>query len=290
MSLAFYANSQEMDFTVTVNTPKLQTADPKVFESLKTALRDFLNNAKWTDDVYASTERIKCNVQLTIKEEISATSFKAELAIQAVRPVYGSAYQTSLLTHVDKDVEFSYEPNQPLEFSRGLFNDNLTSILSFYVYVILGLDYDSFSLLGGDNYYQVAQAIVTSIPPDIANTLKGWRAVDSNRNRYWIIENLTNSRVKPYREALYTYHRKGLDVMSKDVIAGRASITKALEDIERVNKSYPSSMILQMFTNAKSEELIEIFKGGDSNQRTRFYQIMSKVDPAGASKYRAVGV
>lgn len=282
--------AQEMEFTVVVNTPKLQTADPKVFENLKTSLRDFLNNAKWTDDVYSTTERIKCNLQITIREELSATSFKADVAIQAVRPVFGSTYQSPILTHVDKDVEFNYESNQPLEFSRGLFNDNLTSILSFYVYIILGMDYDSFSLLGGENFYQNAQAIVTSVPPDVANKYKGWRAVDGNRNRYWIIENLTNSRVRPYRESLYTYHRKGLDIMSKDPIGGRVIISKTLEDIERVNKSYPGSMILQMFSNAKSDELIEIIKEGDSNQKSRLYQIMSKVDPANANKYRSVGV
>ncbi|MFK8103500.1 MAG: DUF4835 family protein, partial [Saprospiraceae bacterium] len=147
--LHFASQAQEVIFDITINTPKLQTADPKVFESLEEALENFLNNRKWTEDVYEQEERIKCKVQLTIRDELSATSFNADLAIQATRPVFGSSYETALLSHVDKDVTFSYEPFQPLVYAKNTYNDNLTSIMAFYVYIILAMDYDSFSAFGG---------------------------------------------------------------------------------------------------------------------------------------------
>lgn len=280
--------AQEVEFQITINTPKLQTTDPKVFEDLRGNLENFLNNQKWTDHEYQQEEKIQCNIQLTIREEVSATSFRADLNIQSTRPVYGSSYETALLTHVDKDVEFTYEQFQPLEYSKNVYNDNLSSILSFYIYIILGLDYDSFSPLGGDDYFQSAQDILTTVPPNVTDKVKGWRSLDGNRNRYWIIENILTPRVRPMREALYDYHRGGLDLMNEDDAKGRASIMKALEEIERVGRSYPNSMIVQMFFNAKRKELVEIFKGGTRSEKTRAVQIMSKLDAANAIEYRKI--
>ena len=282
--------SQEVIFDITINTPKLQTADPKVFESLEEALENFLNNRKWTDDIFEQEERIKCKIQLTIRDEISATSFSADLAIQAVRPVFGSSYETALISHVDKDVTFSYEPFQPLEYSKNSYNNNLTSIMSFYVYVILGLDYDSFSAFGGEAYLQIAQDIMTNIPPNVASNNPGWRSLDGNRNRYWIIENLLSPTVRPYRQAMYDYHRLSLDKMHDDSSKARAKMLKALKELDEVRKNYPNSMILQMFANAKSSEIIEIFKKGSQDEKSKVYQIMTKMDAANAAKYRDIGI
>ena len=282
--------SQEVVFDITINTPKLQTADPKVFESLEEALENFLNNRKWTDDVYEQEERIKCKVQLTIRDENSATSFTADLAIQATRPVYGSSYETALISHVDKDVTFTYEPFQPLQYSKNNFNDNLTSIMAFYVYVILGMDYDSFSAFGGEPYLQIAQDILTNIPPNVASSNPGWRSLDGNRNRYWIIENLLSPTVRPYRQAMYDYHRLSLDKMHEDVTIARAKMTKALSALDEVRKNYPNAMILQMFANAKSSEIIEIYKQGAQTEKSKIYQIMTKMDASNAAKYRDIGI
>ncbi|MFK8102121.1 MAG: DUF4835 family protein, partial [Saprospiraceae bacterium] len=277
-------------FDITINTPKLQTADPKVFESLEEALENFLNNRKWTEDVYEQEERIKCKVQLTIRDELSATSFNADLAIQATRPVFGSSYETALLSHVDKDVTFSYEPFQPLVYAKNTYNDNLTSIMAFYVYIILAMDYDSFSAFGGEPYYQIAQDIMTNIPPNVASNNPGWRSLDGNRNRYWIIESVLSPTARPYRQAMYDYHRLSLDKMSDDTDKARAKMAKALEALDGVRKNYPNAMILQMFANAKSSEIIEIFKKSPQTEKSRVYQIMTKLDAANAAKYREMGI
>ena len=280
--------AQEMNFQITINTPKLQTTDPKVFESLKESMLQFLNNQKWTDDPFEPEERINCNIQLTIREELAANTFSADFAIQGVRPVYGSTYETILLSHVDKDFTFSYEQFQPLEFSKNAYNNNLTAMLSFYVYIIIGMDYDSFSAFGGEPYFQIANDILTTVPPGAASQYPGWRSLDGNRNRYWIIENILSPKVRPYRQAMYDYHRQSLDIMHEDPTAGRVIMAQALNEILKVDRSYPNSMIIQMFANAKSQEVIEIFKNGTRQEKTDVARIMKKLDSANASKYRAI--
>jgi hypothetical protein len=279
---------QELNFTVKINTQKLQTVDPKVFETLESTMREFLNSTKWTDDVFEPEEQINCNIQLTIQEERSATSFKADLAISASRPVFGSSYETALLNHIDKDVTFVYEQFQPLQYSRNAYNDNLSQVLSFYVYIILGMDYDSFSLLGGEPYFQTSQDIVNSVPQNAAAANPGWQSIEGNRNRFWMIENILSARTRLYREAMYNYHRQALDIMADDVATGRAIMLEALEDIGKVNQTYPNSMIVQMFNNAKSQEIIEIFKGGDRTQQDRLIRLMSRIDASNSSKYRSI--
>jgi len=280
--------AQELNANVRVNVQKLQTVDPRVFETLEQTMTEFLNNQKWTNDYFESSERIECNFLLTIQEERGPSSFKADLAVQASRPVYGSNYETSLLNHIDRDVTFTYEQFEPLQFSINGFNDNLSAVLSFYAYIIIGLDYDTFELYGGEPYLQTAQEILNNIPQGAATANPGWRSLDGDRNRFWIIENLLSPRVRPYRQAMYQYHRQALDVMSEDVDAGRAIMINALEEIQKVNQAYPNSMIVQMFTNAKSAETIEIFKKGTRLEQSKYIQIMSNIDATNSSKYRAI--
>lgn len=280
--------AQELNATVKINTQKLQTADPKVFETLEQTLRDFLNSQKWTDDTYENTERINCNFILTIQQENSATSFKAELAVQSSRPIFGSDQETPLFNYLDKEVAFEYEQFQPLVYTKNAFNDNLSQVLAFYVYVILGLDYDSFSPLGGERYYQTAQEILNAVPSSATATYAGWRSIESNRNRFWIIENLLSPRVRPLRQTIYDYHRQGLDIMSDDVDKGRAAMFAALDQVEKVNQAYPNAMMVQLFSNAKALEIIEIFKRGTLTQQDRVIQIMTKVDATNSAKYRTI--
>ncbi|MEL6635717.1 MAG: DUF4835 family protein [Bacteroidota bacterium] len=279
-------SAQELNFQVSVNTPQLATTDPKVFESLEGALNDFLNNQKWTNDVFEPEERINCNIQITIKEEVSTNSFKADMAIQAVRPVYGSNYETPVVTHIDKDVSFEYEPFQPIVYSRNVFNDNLSSIISFYIYVVLGMDYDTFGLFGGDEYFQIAQDILNAVPPATAARFPGWRALDGRRNRYWIVENMTAPGLRGVRRALYSYHRQGLDIMANDVATGRVILTQALEDIQQANRNYPNSMAVRLFMASKTNELLEIFKESPSDQKNKVRDVMSKLDASNASRFR----
>ena len=282
----------EINASVRVSTPQLQKNDRRVFDQLETSLRDFLNNTKWTQDAFEQEERVKCNFILTISTEEDNNTFRAELAVQATRPVYGSGYETPLISHLDKDVVFTYEQNQPIEFLvDATDNQNIAALFAFYAYMILGLDYDSFSLYGGEQYLLTAQQIVTNIQNSSTNNSPGWRPADGgkNRNRYWIMENLLNPRVKPYRAAMYSYHRKGLDAFSTDMDAAKAVILAALEEIDKVNTAYFNSMIVQMFANAKRDEIIEMFKIAGKPQKDRVSQIMIKMDPANSQKYREIG-
>ncbi|MCC6279188.1 MAG: DUF4835 family protein [Saprospiraceae bacterium] len=283
----------ELNATVRVSTPQIQKNDRRVFDQMEVALRDFLNNTKWTQEVFEQDERIECNFIFTIKSEQDNNIFEADLAVQATRPVFGSGYKTALISHLDKDVIFTYEQNQPIEFLRDATdNQNLPAMLAFYVYVILGMDFDSFSLYGGEQYLLTAQQIVTNIQNSSTNGATGWRPNDGgkNRNRYWIIENLLNPRVKPYRAAMYTYYRKGLDMFTTNIDQGKTSILVALEDVDKVGTAYFNSMIVQMFANAKKDELVEMWKQGSRPQKERVIQIMTKIDPANSQRYREIGI
>ncbi|MCC7245843.1 MAG: DUF4835 family protein [Saprospiraceae bacterium] len=291
--IAQMANAQgELNASVRVSTPQLQRTERRVFDELEITLKTFLNTTKWTSDIYEPDERIECNFILTISEELDNNGFKGELAVQSTRPVYGSGYKTALLSHLDKDITFTYEQNQPIEFVLdNAENPNLAALFAFYAYVILGLDYDSYALYGGDNYLLNAQQIVQNIQNSSTNNTAGWRPSDGgkNRNRYWIIENLMNPRVKPFRAAMYTYYRKGLDTFTADQDGAKSEVLKALEEVEKVNVAYFNSMIVQMFANAKRDELVEMWKIGGKPQKERVIQIMSKIDPASGARYREIG-
>lgn len=276
--------AQEFKATVSINTPKLQTADPKIFETLRSTVENLINNQQWTDNIYENEEKINIQIQMTIEETDAPNTFEAEFYIQATRPVYGSNYETALITHVDKDVRFNYEQYQPLEFAKNTYTNNLTSVIAFYAYTILGMDYDSFAQYGGEDHYQTAIDILSTVP----NGVKGWRANDGSRNRHWIINNTLNPRVKPMRDAMYQYHRLGLDIMSVNVAEGRSKMLAALEKVNQVNQATRNMMIMQIFANTKSLEIIEIFKAGTRQEKNKVITIMSRVDPANASKYRQV--
>ncbi len=279
-------NAQELAVKVSINTPKLQTADPQVFQTLRTSIEEFMNNQKWTSDVFEQEERIKLDIVITISKELAANTFEADLSLQSIRPIFNSFYETPMFKHQDKDVTFTYEQYQPLEFSQTTYLNNLTSVLGYYAYLVLGMDYDSFSPFGGESFFQAAQDVVNRIPPNIASTVPGWRSTDGNRNRYWLIENILSPRVRPFRQAIYDYHRQGLDIMGEDVAGGRAVMTQALESLNGVNRSYPNSMILQVFSNTKADEIIEIYKGAGSQEKSAITRTMEGIDPSRSSNYR----
>jgi len=280
--------AQELSASVRINIQKLQTVDPKVFETLEQSINEFLNNQKWTNDYFEQNERINCNFLLTIQEERSPTSFSAELAVQASRPIYNSSEETVLFNHIDRDVNFTYEQFQPIIFSQNSYNDNLSHVLSFYAHIILGMDYDSFSPYGGTEYFQTAQDILNNVPSSAAAANPGWRSLDGNRNRFWMIENILSPRVRPLRQAMYDYHLQAMDIMADNPAAGREVIVGALEKIAQVNQAYPNSMIIQMFINTKSREVIEIFKVGTLEEQNKVINLMSQIDPANSANYRAI--
>ena len=281
--------SQEFRFDITVNAPRLQTADPQIFNALQAQLTELLNNRRWSNESYNDYERIQGNININITEELSPTSFRADLSIQAIRPVFGTNYETTLLNHLDKEVFFEFEETRPLIYADNIYSDNLSSIIAFYAYYILGLDYDSFSLYGGDNYYQIAQEIINVLPPALLTDRQGgWASSANGRNRYYMLENIQNPKARPFRKALYDYHRLGLDVMAENAEGGKEVIVNALKNIETVNGDIPNAMIVQMFANAKAQEITDIYVQANRTHKNEVYRIMTKIDPANRNKYIAI--
>ncbi len=283
--LASSMTAQEFNFTIKVATNPSQgrIADPKVFTSLETALKELINNTKWTDDVFEQNERLTGSIQLTIKNEISTTAFSGELAIQASRPVYGTDFTTPIFTHLDRTVQFSYEQFQPLQFAKNSFGDNLTATIAYYVNVILAMNYDSFAPQGGEQFWQQAQDIYNTVPSSAKSEWQGKEL--GNKERYWFVENFLSPRMKNIRQGIYEYHRLGLDVASTDVNRCKAAIMQCLERVDEAHQAYPNTLAVRSFTVTKADEMINILKNGTEDQKARFMQIMTRIDPANSSKY-----
>ncbi len=279
------SQAQELLATVKINSPKIQNTDTKVFRTLESQLTEFLNNTKWTDDTYEPEERIKLNFTLNINTETGGNNFEGVLNIQASRPIYGTGYETPILSHSEKDIAFSYEQFQPIQFTRNSQLDRLTAIFAYYANYIIGLDYDTYSSLGGEPYFQIAQEIVRSAPQ-----VEGWTPGSSNRNRYWMIENMTSPRMRGFREAQYIYHRLALDVFTKNREDAQNRVAQALDEISKANAAYPNSMIVQMFAVAKSSEIIEMAKGFNKPLKVKIFDVMTKIDPANLNKYQQIGI
>lgn len=292
MGFTGLVQAQELNATVKVNFQQVQLVDPGVFATLEQAVTEFINQ-KWTNDIYEIEERIDCNFILTLQKEISATSFEMNLAVQSSRPIFGTDQSTPMLNTIDGYVTFDYQQFQPLQFSENRFDNNLTSVLAFYINIILGMDYDTFSPSGGEPFFQKAQEIVNNVPAGLYGTYLGWSSTDASnsrgsRNRYWIMENFLSPRMKPFRLGMYQYHRLGLDMMTQDVNQARASIAEVINTIGQVDQSYPNAILTQLFLNAKRQEVLELFKRGTNTERTTVRQVMTRVDPANGADYRSL--
>ena len=277
--------AQELNATVRVTTPKLQTTDPRIFRTLEADLTDLLNNTSWTQDRFETDERINMTVNFAITSELGDNQFKATMNIQSLRPVFGSDYQTSMFTFQDKEITFIYLDGQPLRYAPNVFSDNLTAVISYYAYLVIAMDYDSFGLFSGDPYYAAAQEIINTLPTGYSND-PGWTSIGRNKNRYWLIENMQSARVKGLRKAIYDYHLQSLDVMHKNSAGARDVMLKSIELLEQVNTSYPNSMVLSLFSGTKAKEIVDIFANASSQQKSRIYQIMTKIDPSNSQQYQ----
>lgn len=271
--------AQEFKFDINISSQMAQIVDPQVYNDMEANIKDFLNNRIWTRDNFEDYERIDINIQIVIIKELSETSFEGELTVQASRPVYGTTYETLIFNHVDREFVFSYDIGRPLIYADNVFSENLTHVFAFYCYLILGLDYDSFSPYGGDKYIQLAQEVVAAAPSGGAES-QGWKSTDGNRSRFRIIENLISPRLRPFRKVFYDYHRLGLDMMHKDAEAGKAVIFECLEELQNLNKVEPNSAILQIFSSSKSQELVDIFFPMPSQEKQAVYKIMTSIDPS----------
>lgn len=278
--------AQELNIDVKVTAPINPTADPKLFETLERSVAELFNNTKWTDDEVASEERINGTVRITIVEEKSTNSFVADIIVQSERPVFQAVYVTPMLNYIDKSLNFNYDLNQPIQRSDNVYLDQLSSVLTFYAYAILALDYDSFSSLGGDEHWQSAQNVINAIPSGLTNGT-GWDsgATTVRRNRYWLVENMLNPKVRPYRQSFYDYHIKGLDTMYEDADKGRAIMLAAVNVYGEVNSNYNNSMVMRLMADTKRDEVIEIFQVGDKGQKAKVRSTMLKIDPTQADRY-----
>lgn len=283
--------AQELQAKVVVLAQQVGTSvDKSVFTTLQNQLTNFMNSRKWTSDVYQPQEKIKCNFILTIKSADADNVYNASLAIQAARPVFNSSYQTALVNYQDADIQFKYVQYQQLNFNENrvqgtdALSANLTAIFAYYAYMILGFDYDSFSPKAGDPYFLKAQNIVSNAPE--AKGISGWKPFDGQRNRYWLSENMVNTKYNNIHDIIYSYYRDGLDKMYDDEENARASILESLSSLQDFNQQNPNTMIAQFLVQGKSQEYIGIFKKADPQSRTQASQILASVDISNAGVYK----
>ncbi|MDQ7916422.1 DUF4835 family protein [Mesonia sp. MT50] len=267
-------SAQELNCTVTVNAEQTGKTQLSVFKTLETSVKEFMNQS-WTELDLEDDERIQCNIFITIKD-YNSDSFKATLQVQSSRPIYGSTYTTPVLNFKDNDFNFNYTEYQPLRYSKNTYNSNLVSNLSFYAFTILGLDADTYALEGGEDYLQEAKQIVNISAQQGGG---GWKANDGNQSKYKLNADLLSSNFSKFREAMYMYHRQGLDVMHQDLEAGKESIVNSIQLLRDVNNSRPNSAPMRAFFDAKSSEIQSVFSGGPSVSLTEVVENLKRIAP-----------
>jgi hypothetical protein len=283
--ISLQVHTQELMCDVQINTQQVEGTDKKVFETLRLALFEFLNNRQWTNYNFGIEERIECTILIKVNNRISSDEFNGELQIALKRPVHNSAYNTTTFNYVDKDFKFKYVEYQPLDYVDNSYTSNLTSVLAYYVYIFLGMDFDSFTMFGGTPFFEKAESIVNAAQ---SSGETGWKSFESQRNRFWLVENFLNPSYQPIRKFMYEYHRLGLDVMYEDAYKGRANILKSLEYLGQVKDGWPNLYVLQLIMEAKRDEFVNVFSEGSATEKTRAVNLLKKIDPAQSSTYDAI--
>lgn len=279
------AFAQELNCQVQVITPTIQASDKSIYETLQTSIREFLNNRKWSQDVFLNQERIECSILINIKSRVSTDQFDATIQVTSGRPVYKTSYKSPVLNLLDKDFTFRYVQDQTLEFDESSITTNLTAVLAYYANLVIGFDFDTFSPEGGTLYFSKAQNIVNGAQglPD-----QGWKAFESTQNRYWIVENLLNVSFKPVRSSLYKMHRLGFDKMTDNLPEARGVMLESIKELKKVYQDKPNSYLLQVFFDAKADEIVNVFSAGTNDEKNQVVQVLSLIDPAHTSKYNAI--
>lgn len=268
------AAAQELNCTVEIDVSSL-SSNQQVFETLREAVNEYMNNTKFTTAQFSPNEKIECRLFLTVKE-YSDDVVKGDLQIQSTRPVYNSSYTTTLINFKDNKIEFTYRENEPLVFSETTMESNLTAILNYYAYLILAIDFDSFSPRGGQPYFDRLATIV-QLAQSSGET--GWKAFEDNRNRSAVLSAFTDPNTEGLRDMIYQYHRRGLDEMSMSPDKGRATITQALETLRKVLQTAPMSVALSMWRDAKLDELINVYSKGSQSERDQVYDLLMQLYP-----------
>ena len=274
--------AQELNCRVSVNARQIQSTERKIFEEMETAFSQFMNNRKWTNDEFELEERINCNIIVTLESQPSIGNFTATVQVLSARPIFGSAYESVILNFADRDWAFEYTQSQPLQYNDNTFISNITSLLAYYAYLIIGFDYDSFEKMGGDTYFNKAWQVVNSAQQ---SGYTGWDQFNSIRNRYWLAENIINAQLRPLRESIYEYHRQGMDVLIDKPDDARKAMLNTLKEIQKINKIKPRSILTISFMDAKSKEISNIFSDGNLSERREVYAILQEIDPSRGKEY-----
>ena len=278
--------AQELNCNVTINSDKIEGSNKSVFNTLQQSISEYVNTLRWTNMTFTEQERIECNMMIIVNS-VADNQFMAELQVQSRRPVYGSSYNSTLINFKDNNFNFTYQEYDRLEYQQNVFTTNLTAMLAYYCYLIIGYDMDSYSRLGGTPYFQQCENIVNAAQTASIedNEMIGWKAFDSNRNRYALINNLMDEAFKPYREFVYTYHRLALDEMTQNVANARARIAEELPVLRTVNRARPATYAVNTFIDAKADELVDIFSKGTPEEKKKVYEILMDIDPTRGNTY-----
>jgi hypothetical protein len=278
--------SQELRCNVQIISSQIQGTNRQIFKTLQEEIYNFMNNTTWSDDQFASQERIECNILINLQEH-TGSQFKGSMTVSSRRPVYSSSYNTPILLYKDDDIQFRYQENEPLEFDINDFKSNLTSLLAYYAYMIIGLDYDSFEVEGGTPYFQKAQQIVSNAQNSQS---QGWKAYESRRNRYWLVENILNNEYEKVRKFFYQYHRLGLDEMHDNVSRARADISESLVLLLEVHREKPDPYMfyMKLVIESKSNEFVNLFSESPVDESERVYKILAEIDPSHSKKYEKI--
>ena len=274
------ANAQEINCAVTINSDKIEGSNKQVYETLKASIEEYMNQNRWTNMTYADQEKIECSM-LIVVNSVADNFYQCEMTLQSRRPVYGTTYTTPLLNFKDNAFNFTYQEFDRLDYQQNQFTTNLTAMLAYYCYLIIGHDQDSFQRLGGQPFFEACEQIVQACQSTSMDNVeaKGWMAFDSNRNRYALINNLLDEAFKKYRNFYYEYHRLGLDEMSGNVANGRARIAEGLPVLKETYRARPATYAINTFLDAKSEELVDIFRKGTDTEKKAVYETLTDIDP-----------
>ena len=290
-AFSFLTYSQELNCTVTIivnNGVPISTADQTVLDQLKISVYEFMNNQQWTNDKFKTEERISCQIQFQITEIPSFGNFKGSMQVQSSRPAFNSSYNSTLFNFQDDNVMISFQAGTSLVLPKNGYKDNLSSLLGFYGYFILGMDYDSFSLKGGTPFFTQAQQIVSNAQ---SSGIAGWQSNETGagkRNRYWLVDNVLHQLFEPLRECNYEYHRKGIDVLYEDKAKGRKAIFEALTKLNKITAARPNSVNLQIFCYDKLNEIKNLFMDAEPKEKTDVVNLLKKIDPVNSSKYEQI--
>ena len=276
--------SQELKCTVTINSDMVQGTNKSVFNTLQKSVSEFINSRRWSEMTYTTAEKIECSITIVVKQ-VEGDQFTADIQVQSRRPVYNSAYNTTLFNFKDNYFTFDYKEFDQLEMNESTITSNLTAVLAYYAYIIIGYDLDSYTRLGGTPFFEVAERIVNAAQ---AADLVGWKAFESSKNRYALVNNLTDEAFKKYRNYFYEYHRLGLDEMSINMTNARSKVATGLPLLREANRARPSAIIIASFLDAKNDELINIFSKATDKEKKEAVEILMDVNPTQTERYEKI--